>query len=269
MHDIIISILLGIVEGLTEFLPVSSTGHLLVTERLLGLPDNQWEAFTIVIQFGAILSVVAVYWRKFWNVLVGLPTSREARQFAIDVIVAFIPAAVFGALLIKYINGYLLQPSFAMPVIATTWIAGGILILILERIAPKPRYLDGDHLPLSKALQIGFCQCLAILPGVSRSGATILGAELLGVERKAAAAFTFYLAVPTMFGATVFELYKKHDALTSANTTLIAIGFVVSFVVAYGVVKTFIAFIGRYGLKPFGWYRIASGLALIAYLLTR
>ena len=269
MHDIVNSILLGIVEGLTEFLPVSSTGHLLVAERLLGLPDNQWEAFTIVIQFGAILSVVAVYWRKFWDVLVGLPTSRQARQFAIDVIVAFIPAAIFGALLIKYINGYLLQPTFALPVIATTWIAGGVLILVLERIAPKPRFSDGDHLPLSKALQIGFCQVLAILPGVSRSGATILGGELLGVERKAAAAFTFYLAVPTMFGATVFEFYKKWDLMSAAGGTDIDIGFVVSFVVAYFVVKTFIAFVGRYGLKPFGWYRLASGLALIAYLVTR
>jgi undecaprenyl-diphosphatase len=269
MSDILNAILLGIIEGLTEFLPVSSTGHLLVTEHLLGLPDNKWEAFTIVIQFGAILSVVAVYWRKFWNVLVGLPTSPEARQFAINVLVAFIPAAIFGALLIKVINGYLLQPTFALPVIATTWIAGGILILVLERIAPKPRHLDGDHLPLSKALQIGFCQVLAILPGVSRSGATILGAELLGVERKAAAAFTFYLAVPTMFGATVFELYKKWDLMSAAASTDIAIGFVVSFLVAYGVVKTFIAFVGRFGLKPFGWYRLASGAALVAYLVMR
>jgi undecaprenyl-diphosphatase len=267
MSDILNAILLGIIEGLTEFLPVSSTGHLLVTEHLLGLPDNKWEAFTIVIQFGAILSVVAVYWRKFWNVLVGLPTSPEARQFAINVLVAFIPAAIFGALLIKVINGYLLQPTFALPVIATTWIAGGILILLLERIAPKPRHLDGDHLPLSKALQIGFCQVLAILPGVSRSGATILGAELLGVERKAAAAFTFYLAVPTMFGATVFELYKKWDLMSAAASTDIAIGFLVSFVVAYFVVKTFIAFVGRYGLKPFGWYRLASGAALVVYLV--
>jgi len=269
MHDIVISILLGIVEGLTEFLPVSSTGHLLVTERLLGLPDNQWEAFTIVIQFGAILSVVAVYWRKFWDVLVGLPTSREARQFAVNVLVAFIPAAILGATVFKYLKEYLLQPSFAMPVIATTWIVGGVLILVLERIAPKPRHLDGDHLPLSKALQIGLCQCISLLPGVSRSGATILGAELLGVDRKAAAAFTFYLAVPTMFGATVYDLYKEWHTMSFAGGTNIAIGFVVSFIVAYGVVKSFIAFIGRYGLKPFGWYRIASGLALIAYLLTR
>jgi undecaprenyl-diphosphatase len=267
MHHVLDSVLLGIVEGLTEFLPVSSTGHLLVTERLMGLPDDQWEAFTIVIQLGAILSVVAVYWRKFWNVLVGLPNSPQARQFAINVIGAFIPAAVFGALLIKYINSYLLQPSFAMPVIATSWIVGGFLILILERASPRPRYLDGDNLPFSKALQIGFCQCLAILPGISRSGATILGGELVGVDRRAGAAFTFYLAVPTMFGATVFELYKKWDAMTSASGTDIAVGFVVSFIVAYGVVKTFIAFVGRFGLAPFGWYRLATGVALVGYLL--
>ena len=146
-----------------------------------------------------------------------------------------------------------------MPVIATTWIVGGIVILVLERIAPKPRHLDGDQLPFWKALQIGFCQCLAILPGVSRSGATILGGEMLGVERKAGAAFTFYLAVPTMFGATVFELYKKWDLMIARPRTEIAVGFVVSFIVAYGVVKTFIAFVGRFGLKPFGWYRIATG----------
>ena len=267
MHDIVNSILLGIVEGLTEFLPVSSTGHLLVAERLMGLPDNKWEAFTIVIQFGAILSVVAVYWRKFWDVLIGLPSSPEARQFAINVIVAFLPAAIVGAAVIKYINGYLLQPTLAMPVIATTWILGGIVILVLERIAPKPRFLDGDHLPFSKALQIGFCQILAIIPGVSRSGATILGGEMLGVDRKAGAAFTFYLAVPTMFGATVFELYKKWDLMTATAGTDIAVGFVVSFIVAYFVVKTFIAFVGRYGLAPFGWYRIATGLLLVAFLM--
>jgi undecaprenyl-diphosphatase len=269
MQDIIHSIILGIVEGLTEFLPVSSTGHLLVAEHFLGLPDGKWEAFTIVIQLGAILSVVAVYWKKFWNVLVGLPTSAAARRFAINVVIAFIPSAVFGVLLMKYIKGYLLQPSFAMPVIATTWILGGILILILERIAPKPRHLDGDALPISKALQIGLCQVISIIPGVSRSGATILGGEMLGVDRKAAAAFTFYLAVPTMLGASVYDLYKNRDALTAAQTTDIAIGFVVSFIVAYGVVKTFIAFVGKFGLKPFGWYRIAAGVGLIAFLLTR
>ena len=267
MHDIINAILLGIVEGFTEFLPVSSTAHLLVSERLLGLGGDGWEAFTIVIQLGAILSVVAVYWRKLWDVIVGLPSDPKAQLFAGGVVVAFLPSAVLGVALIKIINTYLLDPAVAMPVIATSWIVGGLIILIFEHIAPKPRCLDADRLPLAKCLQIGFCQCLALLPGVSRSGATILGGELLGVERKAATEFTFYLAVPTMLGATVFELYKKWHLLNASDEKLIAIGFVVSFLVALVVVKTLIAFIGRYGLKPFGWYRLATGLALIGFLL--
>jgi undecaprenyl-diphosphatase len=269
MHDALTAIILGIVEGLTEFLPVSSTGHLLVAEKLLQLDDNRWHAFTIVIQLGAILSVVAVYWRKFWQVLVGLPRDPAARRFAAMIILAFIPAGILGAALIKTINTVLLNPSRALPVIGTAWIVGGILILVLERIAPRPRFTQSDNLPLWKCVQIGFCQCLALLPGVSRSGATILGAELLGVERKAAAEFTFYLAVPTMLGASVFELYKEGAGLTRHDDLLIAVGFAVSFVVAYAVVKTFIAFIGRYGLKPFGWYRILSGLALFAFIATR
>lgn len=267
LHDSLNAVLLGIVEGLTEFLPVSSTAHLLMAERFLGLDKEQWEAFTVVIQFGAVLSVVAVYWQKFWSVLVGLPTQTNARRFTLNVLVAFLPSAILGVLLIKFINGYLLDPARALPVIATTWILGGIIILVFERIAPAARWSDSDTLPLSKALQIGLCQCLALLPGVSRSGATILGGELLGVERATAARFTFYLAVPTMLGASVFELYKQRHALSGANLEIIAIGFVVSFVVAWIVVKTFIDFISRYGLKPFGWYRIAAGAALIAIML--
>ncbi len=267
MHDILHAILLGIVEGITEFLPVSSTAHLLVSEKLLGLDGNRWEAFTIIIQLGAILSVVAVYWRKLWNVTVGLPSDPQARKFAAGVILAFLPAAVLGASLIKYINEFLLDPTRAMPVIATSWIVGGIIILVFERIAPKPKHLDADNLPWMKCLQIGACQCLALLPGVSRSGATILGGELLGVERKAATEFTFYLAVPTMLGAAVFELYKKWHLLNGADEVIIAVGFVVSFLVALVIVKMLIAFVGRYGLRPFGWYRIATGLALIAFML--
>jgi len=267
MHDIIHAILLGIVEGFTEFLPVSSTAHLLVSEKLLALSGDRWEAFTIVIQLGAILSVVAVYWRKIWDVTVGLPSDPAARKFAAGVVVAFLPAAVLGATLIKVINSHLLNPTIALPVIATSWIVGGLVILVFERIAPKPRFANADALPLMKCLQIGFCQCLALLPGVSRSGATILGGELLGIERKAAAEFTFYLAVPTMLGAAVFELYKKWDLLSASDEKIIAVGFVVSFLVALVVVKGFIAFVGRYGLKPFGWYRIATGLALFGFML--
>jgi undecaprenyl-diphosphatase len=266
MHDLVNAVLLGIIEGLTEFLPVSSTAHLLIVEKLLGLSGDRWEAFTIVIQFGAILAVVVAYWKKFWSVLIGLPRDRAAQRFAAAVIVAFLPAAIIGAALIKTINNVLLNPQTALPVIAVTMTLGGVLILVLERIAPKPRYLDGDHLPLMKALQVGFCQVLAILPGVSRSGATILGGELLGIERKAIAHFTFYLAVPTMLGATVLQLYKKWHLLSANDLGMIGLGFVVSFIVAYGVVLTFIGFLSRYGLKPFGWYRVVVGLAICAYV---
>lgn len=266
MHDIFMAILLGVVEGVTEFLPVSSTGHLLVAQRLLGLNGN-WEAFTVVIQLGAILAVVVVYFRTFWNALVSLPTSADARRFAASVIVAFLPAAVAGVLLAGAINAALLNPAAAMPVIAASWIAGGVVILLLERIAPKPRFLDGDKLPLIKAFQIGLCQIVALVPGVSRSGATILGGELLGVERRAATVFTFYLAVPTMLGASVYELYKMGGALSAAEGVNIAVGFAVSFAVAFVVIRGFLAVVARYGLSPFGWYRIAAGLALIAYLM--
>jgi len=265
MNDAASAVLLGIVEGLTEFLPVSSTAHLLIFSDLLGF-RSPGDVFEIVIQFGAILSVVVVYWQKFRDVTVSLPYSAESRHFALAIVIAFLPAAFVGAALHGFIKDVLFSPAVAPTVIATTLITGGILILVFERIAPPPRHLDGDHLPLMKALQIGFCQVLAIIPGVSRSGATILGAELLGVERKAAAVFTFYLAVPTMLGASVFDVYKNWAVLTVNAGMEIAIGFVVSFIVAYGVVRTFVAFIGRYGLRPFGWYRIAAGLAILAVL---
>src|SRR2546430_8135506 len=267
MSDLLHAVLLGIVEGLTEFLPVSSTAHLLIAERLLHLAGDKWEAFTIIIQLGAILAVVAAYWRKFTDVIAGLPRSRDAQRFAAAVIIAFLPAAVAGALLIKFINAVLLQPEIAMPVIATTMLLGGIAILAFERIAPKARYHDGDHLPPMKALQVGLCQVLAILPGVSRSGATILGGELLGIERAAIAHFTFYLAVPTMLGASTLQLYQKWSVLSASDLSTIAIGFVVSFIVAYGGGVTFIRFLGRYGLEPFGWYRVILGLVLFSGFL--
>jgi undecaprenyl-diphosphatase len=265
MHDILISIWLGIVEGLTEFIPVSSTGHLLVAERLLGLSDS-WEAFTVVIQLGAILAVVAIYFQTFWQALIQLPTSADARRFALGIIVALIPSVVVGLALKKFLDAVLLNPTLAMPFIAVCWIVGGVVILALERIAPKPRWFEGDKLPVSKAFQIGCCQILSIIPGVSRSGATILGGEMLGVERKAATLFTFYLAVPTMMGATILELRHAGSALSGGQALNIAVGFVVSFLVAYVVIRQFLVIVGRYGLSPFGWYRIAAGLALAVYI---
>jgi undecaprenyl-diphosphatase len=265
MHDILLSIILGVVEGITEFLPISSTAHLLVTEHLLGLGAD-WEAFTVVIQLGAILAVVAIYFQVFWKALIGLPSSAEARRFALGLILALLPSVVAGLALKKLLDEVLLDPAFAMPFIAGCWIAGGIIILLFERIAPKPRWFEGDKLPLLKAFQIGCCQILSIIPGVSRSGATILGGELLGVDRRAATLFTFYLAVPTMMGATILELHQKAGALSHGQSLDIAVGFAVSFVVAFFVIRGFLNIVTRYGLKPFGWYRIAAGLVLIGYL---
>ncbi len=265
MSHIVISILLGLVEGITEFLPVSSTGHLLVAERLLGAGDS-WEAFTIVIQLGAILAVVVYYFKTFWTALVTLPTSGHARRFALGVILALLPSVVVGLAAKKFLDAVLLNPAVAMPFIATCWLAGGVVILLLERIAPPSRWFDGTRLPLLKAFQIGCCQVLSIIPGVSRSGATILGGELLGIDRVAATMFTFYLAVPTMLGATILELHHKGAGLNHGQRIDIAIGFAVSFVVAYAVIGSFLHIVKQYGLKPFGWYRIASGLALFAWI---
>jgi undecaprenyl-diphosphatase len=265
MHDILVSIWLGIVEGLTEFLPVSSTGHLLVAEHFLGLSES-WETFTVVIQLGAILAVVVLYSQIFWQAVIELPSSIAARRFALSVTVAFLPAAVVGVVVIKWIDAVLLNPTFALPMIAGSWFVGGIIILLFERLAPKPRWFDGEKLPLSKAFQIGLCQILSLVPGTSRSGATILGGELLGVERVAATKFTFYLAVPTMLGASVFQLYKKGANLSHGQGLDILVGFVVAFLVAYVVIRQFLVIVARYGLTPFGWYRIAAGLALAAYI---
>jgi undecaprenyl-diphosphatase len=265
MHDILMSIILGVVEGITEFVPISSTAHLLVSERLLGLGAD-WEAFTVVIQLGAILAVVAIYFEVFWKALIGLPSSVEARRFALGLILALLPSVVAGLAFKKLLDQVLLNPALAMPFIAGCWILGGIIILLFERIAPPARWFEGDKLPLSKAFQIGCCQIFAIIPGVSRSGATILGGELLGVDRRAATLFTFYLAVPTMMGATILELHHKAGELSGHQDMNIAIGFAVSFVVAFFVIRGFLAIVTRYGLGPFGWYRIAAGLALLAYL---
>src|ERR1700759_3500011 len=186
MHDIFNAIILGIVEGLTEFLPVSSTAHLLIVQDMLGFKPPG-EVFPIVIQFGAILAVVAVYWRRFWDVLVTLPSSKDSQRFTLAVLVAFLPAAIVGAAAHGFIKSVLFAPDIAPKGIAGALIVGGVLILIFERLAPPPRYLDGDKLPLSKAFQIGLFQLLALVPGVSRSGATILGGELVGVDPQARA----------------------------------------------------------------------------------
>jgi undecaprenyl-diphosphatase len=268
VSDIIAAIILGIVEGVTEFLPVSSTGHLILASALLKYDPAYWALFNIVIQLGAILAIVVLYWRTFWAVGMGLlKFDPTAIRFVRNLLVAFIPAAVLGVLLHKQIEAMLGSPV----TVAVALIVGGVAILGIERWVKEGNVKGVADIPLPKVVGIGLIQCLAMVPGVSRSGATILGALSLGVERRTAAEFSFFLAIPTMLGATVLELVSKRHELAAANTVgfgLIAVGFVVAFVVALVVVRWFVGLVGRTGFSPFGWYRIAIG-ALALILLSR
>jgi undecaprenyl-diphosphatase len=265
MNDILTIILLGIVEGVTEFLPVSSTGHLILAGALLGYDENHWKVFNVVIQLGAILAVVALYWRTFLAVLAGL-VSREAGawRFVRNVIVAFIPSAILGLLLHKQIEAMLGSPL----IVSIALIAGGLAILAIDRGQMRGTERGVADISLGKALGVGLIQCVSMIPGVSRSGATILGALALGVERRTAAEFSFFLAIPTMLGATTLELAKNHDDL-GVSFGAIALGFVVSFVVALVVIRWFIGIVSRRGFAPFAWYRIAVGGAALVWLIAR
>ena len=267
--DLLTVILLGIVEGVTEFLPVSSTGHLILATRLLGYDAGRWEVFNVVIQLGAILAIVVLYWRTFWAVAMGL-VRREPKSwlFVRNLFVAFLPAAVIGLALQRYIEALLGNAD----VVAVALVVGGVAILAVERFAPRSDISGVADIPLSTVIGIGFLQCLAMVPGVSRSGATILGALALGVERRTAAEFSFFLAIPTMLGASVLELAKNHAALTDgkgAGLSAIAIGFVVAFIVALLVVKWFVGIVTKHGFVPFAWYRIAAGLIALAALASQ
>ena len=260
MGDFFNAVLLGIVEGVTEFIPVSSTAHLIMTSWILGL-DNPatkpfWDTFNVLIQLGAILAVVVVYFGRLWRVLVGLPTDPAARRFALSVAVAFLPAALIGLLLHDFIKVVL----FNSPVlICVVLIVGGVLLALLYRYDVAPVHEDAMQLPLRTALAIGLFQCLAIMPGVSRSGATIAGAMLMRASKPAAAEFSFFLAIPTMLGAFVLDFWESRDSLTADGIGIIAVGFVVSFLSALVVVKALIAFVARHGFTPFAWWRIVVG----------
>ncbi|MBO0749995.1 MAG: undecaprenyl-diphosphate phosphatase [Porphyrobacter sp.] len=261
------AILLGIVEGLTEFIPVSSTGHLILATRLFGYNAAQWEVFNIVIQLPAILAVVVLYWRTFWHAGVGVvKLEPQGLRFARNIIVAFIPAAILGVLLKKQIDFLLESPG----VVGWTLVLGGIAILAIERVVAPGEDVPVAELSLRRVLGVGVAQCLAMLPGVSRSGATIMGALGMGVGRKTAAEFSFFLAVPTMLGATTLQLWDhRHELASGANAVgwhEMAIGSVVSFVVALIVIKAFVAYVSRHGFAPFAWYRIAVGAAAIVWL---
>jgi undecaprenyl-diphosphatase len=259
-------ILLGIVEGVTEFIPVSSTGHLILAGELLGYDAARWAVFNVVIQLGAILAVIVLYWRTFWAVFVGLFRRQpESWRFLRNVTVGFLPSAVIGLILIDRIEAMLGSPT----IVAWALLLGGIAILAIERTAPQGSEKGVADISLGKALGIGLIQCLAMVPGVSRSGATILGGLSLGVERRTAAEFSFFLAIPTMVGASTLELAKHHDDLGAATPLGIAIGFSVSFLVALFVIKWFIGIVSRRGFAPFGWYRIAAGAAALIWLALR
>jgi undecaprenyl-diphosphatase len=264
------AILLGIVEGLTEFVPVSSTGHLILASELFGYDAGQWARFNVVIQLGAILAVVAVYWRTFWEAGIGvLRLQPKALRFARNILAAFLPSAVLGLLLKDQIDVLLGSPG----VVGWALIAGGIAILAIERAAPRSREVAVADLPLRQVIGVGIAQCLAMVPGVSRSGATIMGALAMGIGRKTAAEFSFFLAVPTMIGASTLELIDS-STLAPAGAAhvgwgLIALGFAVSFVVAYAVIRAFVAYVSRHGFAPFAWYRIVAGIAAVAWLTFR
>jgi undecaprenyl-diphosphatase len=255
---------MGIVEGLTEFLPISSTGHLILAGALLGFDDEKAKVFEIAIQTGAILAVILVYWQKIRATLVALPTQAQAQRFALNVLIAFLPAVVLGLLAGKAIKAHLFTPV----VVASTFIIGGFIILWAEKrqasAATAPRILDVDAMRWQDALKVGLVQCLAMIPGTSRSGATIIGGMLLGLSRKAATDFSFYLAIPTLIGAGAYSLYKERALLSAADLPLFGVGLLFSFISAWLCVRWLLRFISSHSFNGFAWYRIVFGLVVLA-----
>jgi undecaprenyl-diphosphatase len=258
-------ILLGLIEGLTEFIPVSSTGHLLLAGHFLGF-NSPGKTFEVLIQLGAILAVLSVYFTKLIRLLIDMPTDARARRFVLAILVAFLPAAVIGAGLHKYIKEYLFESP---TLVCISLIVGGIILLAVDRMRLETRYHDVMDFSLPMALIIGFAQCLAMVPGVSRSGATIVAALLLGTDKRSATEFTFFLAMPTMAGAFAYDLYKNWAILAPEDVKNIALGFVVSFIAGVVVVRYLLGFVSRHGFAPFAWWRIfigGMGLGALAVL---
>jgi undecaprenyl-diphosphatase len=262
---LLVAALLGVIQGLTEFLPVSSTAHLLISARMLGF-DDPGGVFTVMIQLGSILAVMWLYRSKIVHIVARLGSDADARHFALMILVAFAPAVVAGALLADYVTTVLYESP---KVFATTFVLGGIVMLLVERYRPTPTVLDADRTPLARALGIGACQVLAMVPGVSRSGATIVGGMLMGLDRAAAAEFSFFLAMPTMTAAFAHSLLKVRHHLSFDRAAEIAVGFVMAFVASLLVVRPFLGFVRRRGFAPFAWYRIVLGLALFAAIAAR
>jgi undecaprenyl-diphosphatase len=257
-------ILLGLIEGVTEFLPVSSTGHLLLTEHFLGV-CSPGKTFEVLIQLGAILAILSVYAAKLTRIAVALPYDPRARRFTIGILLAFLPAALIGALAHSFIKQVLFETPMLISIML---IVGGVILLIVDRMHLDVRYDDVMDYPATLSFKIGFFQCLALVPGVSRSGATIVGAMLMGTDKRSAAEFSFFLAMPTMAGAFALDLYKNWDILRPEDVTNIVIGFVTAFIAAVFVVRYLLGYVSRHGFALFGWWRIiVGGLALAAMLV--
>jgi len=262
--DYLKALLLGIVEGLTEFIPVSSTGHLLLIDHFLGIGDDDFgKTFAVLIQLGAILAILSVYSGRLWKVAVTLPTREDSRRFVAGVLLAFLPAAVIGALLHGFIKGVLFNPFL----VCCTLIAGGLILLVVDDLELEVRHDDAMRFPTMMYLKIGLIQCLAMVPGVSRSGSSIVGAMLLGASKRAAAEFSFFLAMPTMAGAFAYDLYKNRGQLSADDVVLVAIGFVAAFFAGLIVVKKLLDVVSNYGFRPFAYWRIIVGGVGLALLV--
>ena len=261
--QILKSLVLGLVEGLTEFLPVSSTGHLLLLQHFFGLDGEANKTFAVLVQLGAILAILLAYAGRLLRVARDLPTEPAARHFVLGVLIAFLPAAAIGALLHGVIKGTLFNPT----IVCVSLIVGGFVLMIVDELRLQPRYGDASAFPLRTCLAIGFIQCLAMVPGVSRSGATIVGAMLLGADKRSAAEFSFFLAMPTMAGAFAYDLAKSWRMLAADDVLSIGIGFVAAFATGLVVVRVFLDYISRHGFSPFAWWRILVGSAGLAGLV--
>ena len=267
LFDLIKAVVLGVVEGLTEFLPVSSTGHLLLLEHFFGFDDDAFgKTFVVLIQLGAILAILSIYFHKLWAIAIGALTQEAPRRFIIGVLIAFLPAAIIGAALHSFIKGVL----FNVWIVCTMLIIGGGVLLWIDRLRLKPVYHDATQFPLMTYLIIGLCQCLAMIPGVSRSGATIVSAMLLGADKRSAAEFSFFLAMPTMAGAFAYDLLKNYKFLSANDAAIIGAGFLAAFIAALLVVKLLLDYVSRHGFWLFAWWRIIVGaLGLIGLALWR
>jgi undecaprenyl-diphosphatase len=263
--DLVKAAILGIVEGLTEFIPVSSTGHLLLMEHFFGFDDDAFgKSFAILIQLGAVLALLSIYFLRLWKLATGFFTDPQARRFVIGVLLAFLPAALIGAVA----HGFIKAVLFNVWIVCVMFIVGGFVLLWVDRMNLRARYHDATKFSLPMYFGIGLIQCVSMVPGVSRSGATIIGAMLFGADRRSAAEFSFWLAMPTILGAFALELFTSRDEMSGGNTLIIAVGFAASFICGWIVVKTFLDYVSRHSFALFAWWRIIVGAAgLIALTL--